>query len=163
MRACAGLLALSLTLSLACMGKGIYTCSSHDQCFEGRRTGRCEATRYCSFPDPSCRDTQYRYGEHADPSIAEQCVEAIQGNGGYGGYGGDGLQYDGGTAGGGGSEGMCANDTPSCTPSAGTLLVRCSGTPGDWRCNCIDNEVGQVVACCRSTSNTCDYPMCCFQ
>ena len=50
---------------------GLYTCSAEAPCHAG---ANCEATGFCSFPDPSC-PSQRRYGSFSDEHFGGTCVE----------------------------------------------------------------------------------------
>ncbi|HEX3760002.1 MAG TPA: hypothetical protein VHW23_14905 [Kofleriaceae bacterium] len=54
---------------------GRYRCASTAACTLDGVQGTCEATGYCSFPDPSCAPTARRYGELADPAYRGRCVD----------------------------------------------------------------------------------------
>lgn len=76
-------LALALvtaTLSAACLRTPAYHCDSAAQCEAGGVAGRCEASGYCSVPDPSC-GSGYRWASGAPDS---GCVGAGGPDGGPG-------------------------------------------------------------------------------
>jgi hypothetical protein len=50
---------------------GVFPCAEDTQCGPN---GNCEATGYCSFPDPACGGQ--RYGELAPAGLSGQCVIA---------------------------------------------------------------------------------------
>ena len=52
-----------------------FVCHTSDQCVDGSAQGTCEATSFCSFPDPTCT-SQRRYGELAGDGLASQCVDS---------------------------------------------------------------------------------------
>ncbi|MCH9687484.1 MAG: hypothetical protein K0V04_38980 [Deltaproteobacteria bacterium] len=52
-----------------------FPCESDGQCARGDASGTCEASGFCSFPDPSCESDQ-RYGELAPDGLAGACVPA---------------------------------------------------------------------------------------
>jgi alpha-tubulin suppressor-like RCC1 family protein len=54
---------------------GRYQCESSGECSLAGVQGRCEASGFCSFPDPSCAPTARRYGEFADAEHRDRCVD----------------------------------------------------------------------------------------
>lgn len=67
------LVALALFGSSACLSSQSYVCGDDDACVSSDRTGTCEATGYCSFPDTEC-GTGRRYAEFAGDGLAGLCV-----------------------------------------------------------------------------------------
>ncbi|HET6585089.1 MAG TPA: hypothetical protein VFG69_16645, partial [Nannocystaceae bacterium] len=66
-----------LALAGACVRIGAYECADADAC-SARPGGRCESTRYCSYPDGEC-ESGARYSSHAGP-LANECTEPIAGS-----------------------------------------------------------------------------------
>lgn len=64
---------LAVVAPSGCTVQGEFHCTADDDCVFHGTPGRCEATSYCSFPDPACA-TGHRYGEHAGGEYAERCV-----------------------------------------------------------------------------------------
>ncbi len=60
-----------------------FACSDDAGCVLNGLAGSCEASGYCSFPDPDC-DAGSRYSQHASSALAGECV----GSGGGGATGG---------------------------------------------------------------------------
>jgi hypothetical protein len=56
----------------ACVAKGQFVCTLDGQC---GTAGTCEANGACSFPDPSCTDSERRFGAYAG-DVSETCVSA---------------------------------------------------------------------------------------
>jgi hypothetical protein len=50
-----------------------FACVSDAQCVEGSRTGMCQSTGFCSFPDASCSSGQ-RYGANAGDGLGGRCA-----------------------------------------------------------------------------------------
>jgi len=66
--------ALAVAALVACSGpKDAFECTGNDSCRNGSIAGTCEATGFCSFPDPSC-PSGARYGDAAGGGLAGQCV-----------------------------------------------------------------------------------------
>jgi hypothetical protein len=59
-----------------CGGEAAFRCQLDSQCVHSGVAGGCEASGYCSFPDPSCPDGR-RYGEFAPSDLANQCVDRV--------------------------------------------------------------------------------------
>jgi len=68
-----GVAGLMLALVHAACGANVFACSANDECSDGGEAGTCEASGYCSFPDPEC-ESGSRYGDHAGDSLAGDCV-----------------------------------------------------------------------------------------
>lgn len=65
------------TLIAGCLNLGAYTCSDNTQCRIGEEAGVCQpATSFCSYVDPTCPGTGFRYGEDAGNGLAGECVES---------------------------------------------------------------------------------------
>ncbi len=62
---------VGVVAGVACGGG--FACKGDDDCRSAQGRGTCEATGWCSFPDPSCASGQ-RYGEHAGGGLARACV-----------------------------------------------------------------------------------------
>jgi alpha-tubulin suppressor-like RCC1 family protein len=58
---------------VGCGADAPYPCAESRQCRNGSVQGTCEATGFCSFPDPAC-DSGRRYGRLSEASLADQCV-----------------------------------------------------------------------------------------
>lgn len=52
-------------------------CVSSEQCVLASQTGICQPNGYCSFEDRNCDGQPQRFGEHAPPGIAGQCVDEV--------------------------------------------------------------------------------------
>ncbi len=52
---------------------GAFVCSSNEECRLGGTQGVCQASSYCSFPDPGCLSGQ-RYGEYGPVGVGGRCV-----------------------------------------------------------------------------------------
>ncbi|MCB9567742.1 MAG: hypothetical protein H6710_11125 [Myxococcales bacterium] len=77
MRASAIVLALTGLLGGlvgACTTASSYACSSDAQCVSAGGQGTCEASGYCSFPDPGCPSGK-RYGEYGEGGLGGSCVD----------------------------------------------------------------------------------------
>jgi hypothetical protein len=61
-----------------CVGDG-FLCDDDAQCSFAGVSGRCEATRACSFPDATCA-SGWRYGALSEGRLAKQCVDAEVGD-----------------------------------------------------------------------------------
>lgn len=57
----------------SCFGAADFRCRDDDDCRWGERTGTCEATRYCSYPDDTC-ESGARYSDQAG-TFANACVD----------------------------------------------------------------------------------------
>lgn len=57
-----------------CYGLQTYACSEDGNCVDGSKTGRCEPSGYCSYPDDSCPSDQ-RYDDLAPGELAGSCVD----------------------------------------------------------------------------------------
>lgn len=81
----------AVALPLGCIDDQFH-CTSGAECVLSSTAGRCEATGFCSFPDPrgSCA-SGFRYGMHAPSNLADRCVESSPSDGSPG----DGLNPDG--------------------------------------------------------------------
>ena len=66
-------LVTALALHAGCGPAGAYACRSDDQCTDAGASGRCEASGFCSFPDPQCESGQ-RFGEHSGDGLGGTCV-----------------------------------------------------------------------------------------
>lgn len=74
-----GLGALGLALGVVVGGGSLgchraFTCAQDEQCARIGVAGACEASGYCSFPDPDCPSGR-RYGEHASAALVDACVD----------------------------------------------------------------------------------------
>jgi hypothetical protein len=65
----------------ACAMPGAFECQSDDQCHHGSRSGRCESSGWCSFPDTTC-ESGYKFGAHAGDGLAGACVDEPLGSSG---------------------------------------------------------------------------------
>jgi cysteine-rich repeat protein len=73
------LLLLGWATHSACSSTDVtFHCQSSDQCTQGAKVGRCEATGLCSFLDPTCA-SGHRYGHLSGAARADACTEC--GNG----------------------------------------------------------------------------------
>jgi len=71
-------LAVAIFANVAgCIADG-FVCDDDAQCAVGGVSGRCEATRACSFPDATCT-SGWRYGALSAGHLAQQCVGAVVG------------------------------------------------------------------------------------
>ncbi len=92
-----------------------FSCEDDAQCRTADAEGQCESTGSCSFPDGTCPSGR-RYGEHAQSSLVETCVEP-----------GDSSGADSGSSGlGSGSSAMATDTVLPPDPSTST-----TGQPGD--------------------------------
>jgi hypothetical protein len=57
-----------------CLNIGAYTCSDSTQCTRDGEPGYCQPTGYCSYQDPTCPVTGFRYGDEAEDGLAGECV-----------------------------------------------------------------------------------------
>ena len=57
-----------------------FPCDTDEQCTRDGATGVCQASGYCSFPDPSC-DSNQKYGDLAPGDLAGACVPVAAGSG----------------------------------------------------------------------------------
>jgi alpha-tubulin suppressor-like RCC1 family protein len=64
----------TMLLAAGCL-EGRYECASSAACSRDGVQGTCEASGFCSFPDPSCAPTARRYGELADGAHKGRCVD----------------------------------------------------------------------------------------
>ncbi|MEZ4379972.1 MAG: hypothetical protein R3A79_01400 [Nannocystaceae bacterium] len=71
-RTAAALLALVVGGALGCLGTSDFRCDGDLDC-DLRAEGRCEATRYCSYPDTTC-PLGRRYADAGE--LGEACVGA---------------------------------------------------------------------------------------
>ncbi len=120
MRAGIGVIAaLAIGTAVGCVRFDLFACTDASECVLNGQSGRCEASGYCSFPDPDC-DSGSRYSEHASPSLAHTCVddEPVAGTGGSTGVG---TTLD-------GSDG--ASDGPEGSDESGSVPV-CVDNDGD--------------------------------
>lgn len=61
-------------VTVGCRGlEGAFSCDVAQACVSGGVQGFCEASGYCSFPDPSCASGR-RYGSFASTELATICV-----------------------------------------------------------------------------------------
>ena len=67
-------LGFALAMVAGCVRFETFACDDDERCVLNGLAGRCEASGYCSFPDPSC-EGEFRYSEHAPSSLAHQCVD----------------------------------------------------------------------------------------
>lgn len=63
-----------------------FSCGGDGECVHGGVQGRCEASRYCSFPDSLCA-SGFRFGDEAAAPFAGQCVSELDLGAGDGGVG----------------------------------------------------------------------------
>ena len=68
------LVAIAPAVGLACTDSG-FVCHEDGEC---GNDGTCQLTGACSFPDSACPSGQ-RYGEHARPGLANECVDEVEG------------------------------------------------------------------------------------
>ncbi|MEM9456297.1 MAG: hypothetical protein AAGF11_19095 [Myxococcota bacterium] len=66
-------LIIGALVSIPGCGVESFQCSQHANCEADGVGGSCEASGYCSFPDPSCSSGR-RYGEHAGDMLGHMCV-----------------------------------------------------------------------------------------
>ncbi|MEM6290667.1 MAG: hypothetical protein AAGA54_05355 [Myxococcota bacterium] len=64
-----------------CIQFDTFACADEDDCVLNGLGGQCEASGYCSFPDPGC-DSGFRYSEHAPSDLSRACVDASAGSSG---------------------------------------------------------------------------------
>lgn len=74
-----GVAVLGGALAQAACSSSVFVCHGDDDCRSGGMSGTCEATGYCSFPDPSCASGA-RYGGLAGDSLADECVPPGEGS-----------------------------------------------------------------------------------
>jgi hypothetical protein len=60
-------------LALACLKPRGYRCEEDSNCDLDGKTGRCQDTGYCSYPDPDCPSGQ-RYEPDAGAGLGDACV-----------------------------------------------------------------------------------------
>lgn len=70
-RLLAGMLALA-----GCQKVEAFVCAGDGECVDGSRSGTCEESGFCSFPDDGCASGK-RFGEWAGGGLAGACVEVI--------------------------------------------------------------------------------------
>jgi hypothetical protein len=69
-----GRLVVLVSLLAGCRATGTFTCELDDHCRHGGLIGRCEPSRYCSFPDGGCLPSGWRYDDNAPSTHAGKCV-----------------------------------------------------------------------------------------
>lgn len=74
----AGILGAGLLATASCIAPRGFPCEDDEQCVLEGIEGRCEAERYCSYPDDDC-DGGYRFEVRAPDELAGRCVDAIGG------------------------------------------------------------------------------------
>ena len=57
----------------ACARTETFVCEGDDECVDGVRSGACEASGFCSFPDSKC-PSKKRYGDYASEDLAGECT-----------------------------------------------------------------------------------------
>lgn len=67
----AGMLALA-----GCQRVEAFVCAGDGECVDGSRSGTCEESGFCSFPDDGCASGK-RFGEWAGGGLAGACVEQV--------------------------------------------------------------------------------------
>ena len=72
-----GVAVAASALVAGCVTVDPFACASASACVRAGEQGRCEATGWCSFPDPAC-DSGWRYGTGAGDGLATGCVESGQ-------------------------------------------------------------------------------------
>jgi hypothetical protein len=65
--------AACVAVGAACAPELTFVCASDAQCRDGARTGMCQSTGYCTFPDATCPAGQ-RYVNEAPSSLAGACL-----------------------------------------------------------------------------------------
>lgn len=76
-----GIVLVSVSVWLpGCRSERGFPCDIDAQCVDADRVGMCQATGFCSFPDPGCPSGQ-RYGEHAGDGLDGRCVPEPEGTG----------------------------------------------------------------------------------
>lgn len=119
-----------LALPLAgCVEFDLFSCGQTSDCVLNGLPGRCEATGYCSFPDPECGSGQ-RYSEHAPSDLARACVP----NGG---------------------ESEAGTGVGESTDTGGS---ESTGTSGDLACEDLDGDGAGVGPGCTTTDCDDDNP-----
>lgn len=81
----------------------VFQCEADGECNDGSMAGLCQPDGYCSFPTDDCGSGQ-RYGDHAPPELAGQCVAAA------------GTDTD-------GSSGSSGSDGPGPGPGPGPTTI----------------------------------------
>ncbi|MCX4247734.1 LamG domain-containing protein [Paraliomyxa miuraensis] len=67
-------LGLGAALGGSCTGSSVFECEADGQCVFAGIEGVCQPNGHCSFPSGDCASGQ-RYGIHAPPELAEECVD----------------------------------------------------------------------------------------
>lgn len=63
--------------SAACLNFDPYTCVTNTDCVLDGAPGVCQLTGFCSYPDPACVPTMFRYEENAGDGLGGQCVMPV--------------------------------------------------------------------------------------
>jgi hypothetical protein len=70
-----GAIGLGTAMLAGCHRALLFHCTRDVECTDGANDGVCQASGYCSFPDPACGSGQ-RYVEEAGMGLARSCVPA---------------------------------------------------------------------------------------
>jgi hypothetical protein len=60
-------------VTMGCGASAAFSCEDPNDCMDRSRSGFCEASGFCSFPDDECPSGR-RYGKHAAAGLAGACV-----------------------------------------------------------------------------------------